>query len=215
MALNQIGFQGRIGPVFVDDTTVPGKKLVLLGMMMSDNTMKLIAKVGAYWDTMRSWKPSTDPDYFTVPAADISMGTYQDNQLYGVCPAYKVPNTGTAYDGFKALSNAANAWVNAVNYADLQLISNGQLVKTYTANDLIPGSGGSTTNVTTTTNNTGTITTTSATTPISQAPTVGEQLQTFFTNYWWAVLLLLGFLLWKPVIAPALGMGSKTKRKFR
>ncbi|GAB4043120.1 hypothetical protein [Spirosoma litoris] len=48
-----------------------------------------------------------------------------------------------------------------------------------------------------------------------QAATIGEQITTFLSNYWWVVVILALLLLWNPVIAPALGMGKKRKRSYR
>lgn len=48
-----------------------------------------------------------------------------------------------------------------------------------------------------------------------QAATIGEQITTFLSNYWWVVVILALLLLWNPIIAPALGMGKKRKRSYR
>lgn len=47
-----------------------------------------------------------------------------------------------------------------------------------------------------------------------QAATIGEQISTFLSNYWWVVVILALLLLWNPIIAPALGM-KKRKRSYR
>lgn len=79
---------------------------------------------------------------------------------------------------------------------------------------------GTTTGTTTTTTTTGSTTsgTTSgsstADTPVVQAaPTATEQISSYLSTYWWAVLLIAVALLWKPVIAPALGIKSSRRNR--
>ena len=126
-------------------------------------------------------------------ASEYTLGTHTDNESAGAVPAYKEP-ASTAFDGFDTNVSAMTKSIAA-------------------------GANGSiTTSTTTTTTTGGTGTGTSGTgntdvVPGNSAPSFMEQVQTFLTNYWWVVALVAVVLLWNPVIAPALGMGKKGKRK--
>ena len=77
--------------------------------------------------------------------------------------------------------------------------------------------GGSTTTGggSTTTTGGGSTSTGGGNVPVVAAPTTGDTITEYVKKYWWVGLLLLGAVLWKPVIAPALGLGSKTRRRMR
>jgi hypothetical protein len=188
MSITQIGYTGSVGPAFVDNSTVTGKKIFLQGMTQPNGTVGIFAK---------------EPEYAAnlgLTASEFTLGPYTGNQRVGDIPAFVAPSN-TNFSGFNT---------------DLAGMA---------ASTSVPGggstSGGSTTGGTSTTGGSsstgggstsgGTVTTTDNT---FKAPTVMEQFTTFFSNYWWLLLIVVGFLLWKPLIAPALGMGgSKRKRR--
>ncbi|QHV97564.1 hypothetical protein [Spirosoma endbachense] len=212
MALQQVGYLGKAGPVFVDQTS-DGKYVVIVGQVFADGTMMLKAKPAAYADNLRN--STAGPNYiFPYSSAQCSLGPYSENQTISVAPAYLQPATGPAFDYYL---NKASDWVTATSTAG-NSVSNetgGATTSTNTSS-----SGGTTTSTgstssgggtVTTTSNGGTVTTTDTT---YKAPTIGEQISTFLSNYWWLVLLVLVALLWKPLIAPALGL-SKKRRSYR
>ncbi len=47
------------------------------------------------------------------------------------------------------------------------------------------------------------------------APDTTTTVEAFLSKYWWAVLLVVVALLWKPIIAPALGIAPKRRRYSR
>ncbi|ADB36750.1 hypothetical protein [Spirosoma linguale] len=179
MATPQIGYLGRTGPTFIDDSTVPGKKIVLQGQTINGIT-GLFAKKPEYAAALG------------LVQSEYSLGPYSDNQRIGDIGPFKQPASGTAFDGFD--TNVA-AMVSA---------------------STIPGQGSTTTSTTSTSSSNSTDTSSSTDLTITQkAATVGEQIQTFLSNYWWVLLILGLLLLWNPIIAPALGMGKKKKRSYR
>ncbi|MVM34868.1 hypothetical protein GO755_32870 [Spirosoma sp. HMF4905] len=148
---------------------------------------------GQTWSNGVSGLYAKQPGYATnlgLSASIYTLGSYADNQRVSDIPAFKQPVSGPSFSGYD--SNVA-AMVTATT---------------------IPGSA----TITSTTTSTGTTTTSTGTTSAGttdttfSAPTLMEQVTTFLTNYWWLVALILLALLWKPFIAPFLGMGKKRRR---
>ena len=187
MAVTQIGYLGGVGPVFVDDSPGGGKKILLQGQ--GSPSAGLYAKQSGYATNIG------------LNASDYVLGAYADNQRVSDIPAFVQPTGGPNFSGF---DSNVSAMVSATT------IPGGGSTTT-------PTTGGGTTTTTgggtTTTTGGGTVVTTTDT--VYKAPTITEQVSTFASNYWWLILLILGFVLWKPFIAPALGMGGKRKRSYR
>lgn len=123
-----------------------------------------------------------------LTASDYVLGPYADNQRVSEIPAFKQPVAGSNFVGY---DSSISTMVSATT---------------------IPGSTTTTGTTTTTTTGTTGTTTTGTTDTTFKAPTIMEQISTFLSNYWWLLLIALGLLLWKPVIAPALGMGKRKRR---
>ena len=185
MALTQIGYLGNTGPIFTDDSPGGGKKIMLVGRVYG-GVMKLVAVQPAYVANLNAgYNPS-----------DFVLGSYTDLQVVGDAPAYTQPSTGAAYVGYTV---KGTDWVTATST---------------TGNETATGSGNTTGGSTSTgggsTSTGGGVTTTGGDTTFS-APTIMEQVTTFFSNYWWLVGIILLFLFWKQ-ISGALGFGKKRRR---
>lgn len=188
MAQTQIGYLGNTGPVFEDDATgVAGKKYLLQGQTASNGIVGLYIKQPAYATNLG------------LNAANYTLGAYADNQRIADLPAFKQPVNGTSFNGF---NTDVAAMVTATT---------------------IPGatsggttSGGSTSGGSTSGGSTSGGSTSGGNNDVSvfSAPTIMEQISTFASNYWWLILIVGGFLLWKPLIAPALGIKTR-KRSYR
>ena len=196
MATTQLGFLGRTGPTFIDDSTVAGKKIVLQGRLYG-GVMKIAATSPAYAQALGL---SDAPGAYT-------LGPYTDNQVIGDAPAYTQPATGVAYDAFLIKDSS---WVSPSGNAGLQ--SAGSSAPATGGGSPAPSGGG-------TPAPTGGGTPAPAgndnSTVTYQAATIGEQISTFLSSYWYVVVILALLLLWNPVIAPALGMKPKRKRSYR
>ncbi|SFD67483.1 hypothetical protein [Spirosoma endophyticum] len=187
MAYTQVGYLGNTGPIFTDDSPGGGKKIMLVGRNYG-GVMKLVAVQPAYVANLNGG----------FAPADFVLGNYVDLQVVGDAPTYRQPSTGAAFVGYVAVGSD---WVTATSTA---------------GNEPGTGSGGTTTGGSTSTGGGSTSTgggsvSTGGDTTFS-APTIMEQVSTFLSNYWWLVLIIVGFLLWKPFIAPALGFSKKRRR---
>ena len=187
MAFTQIGYLGGAGggPVFEETGNASAGGKKIIMVGQSSPSPGMYAKQAAYAGQLN------------LPAADYSLGPYVDNQRVGDIPAFKVPTGGVSFSGFD--SNVA-AMVSGTS------IPGGSTTTGSTTTGSTTTSTGSTTTSGGTTTDTGTVT--------YKAATVGEQISTFLSNYWWVVVILALLLLWNPVIAPALGM-KKRRRYYR
>jgi hypothetical protein len=202
MAIVQLGFLGKQGPVFVDDAAVPGKFIIIIGEL---GTNKLVVKQPAYAGQLQT--STSGPRYkFPKAESECTLGPYSDNQQIGNIPAYKQPASGTQFDYYE---NVQEDWV-AVG-APTPTAGGGSGAGSGGSGSGGSGSGGSGSGGSGSGSSGGVITTTDTT---YKAPTIGEQISTFLSNYWWLVLLIAVALLWKPLIAPALGL-SKKRRSYR
>jgi len=193
MSITQAGYLGRTGPVFIDDSTQSGKKILLVGNV-ANGVVSYQVKQPAFASNLGS--------SFPYPASDFSLGPYSDNQTIVMSPAYKVPATGDAFDSYKGVESD---WVAGTATANTTP-SGGSTGGSPTTGGNTGGSTGGNTG-----GSTGGGVSTGGDGGVYKAPTVMEQISTFLSNYWWLVLLIVAALLWKPVIAPALGMGKKKR----
>jgi hypothetical protein len=195
MALIQKGYLGGQGPVFIDDTVAGSGKVAILQGRMTDGVMKLFAVQAAY---------ATQLSGFPYTADQCSLGPYTDNQFVVNAPAYTQPPnaaTNTTY------SNVGTDWVsgNGAGTTNTTTTSTGTTAST--------GTTTSTGTTNTGTTSTGTSTGTGSGNTISTVTTQAtDSVSDFLTKYWWAIALVAIVLLWKPVIAPALGLDKRRRR---
>jgi hypothetical protein len=200
MALIQKGYLGTQGPVFIDDATAGTGKVIIMQGRMTNGVMKLFAVQPAYANILSG---------FPYSESDCTLGPYTDNQFVINSPTYKQPTNASTNNTY---GNVADDWVTGDGAGTTNTATS--TTTTGSTNTGTTTAGTTNTNTTTTTGNTntGTTTTTSTTPVVVSAPTMNEQISAFFGTYWWAVLLIVVALLWKPVIAPALGIRPKRRR---
>jgi hypothetical protein len=206
MALIQKGYLGTQGPVFIDDATAGTGKVIIMQGRMTNGVMKLFAVQPAYANILSG---------FPYSEADCTLGPYTDNQFVINSPPYKQPTNAATNNTY---GNVADDWVTGDGAGTTNsntattTTTNSNTGNTSSGSTTTSGTTNTTTNTSTGNTNTGTTTTTSTTPVVVSAPTMNEQISAFFGTYWWAVLLIVVALLWKPVIAPALGIRPKRRR---
>lgn len=193
MAIAQIGFLGRTGPIFRDDAPGGGKYILLLGRIA---TGKIVAKQPA-------WAGNLNVNGTPLNPADYVTGGYADEQVLGNLPAYTQPAI-TEYDGYTPISNTWTAGTGTGgNTGTYQGATPTTTTTTTTGGGMATTGGG------------GMAATGGVDSTVYKTPTLGEQVQTFLSSYWWVLVIAAIVLLWQPVIAPALGLGKKSGKKYR
>jgi hypothetical protein len=202
MALIQKGYLGTQGPVFIDDATAGTGKVIIMQGRMTNGVMKLFAVQPAYANILSG---------FPYSEADCTLGPYTDNQFVINSPTYKQPPNASTNNTY---GNVADDWVTGDGAGTTNTATSTTTTGSTNTGTTTTGTTNTNTTTTTSTGNTssGTTTTTSTTPVVVSAPTTSEQISAFFGTYWWAVLLIVVALLWKPVIAPALGIRPKRRR---
>lgn len=198
MAIKQVGYLGRTGPVFIDDTIIAGKYLLLLGRSIN-GTVQMVAKLPRWADNLAGFYSATG-----LVIQDLSLGNFGDETIVGPSPAFKQP-ADIAFDGFDtnvdAMYNVGTLPPNVVINPPVSNNNTGQTATT-----------GSNTGGTATTGQTAI--NTGTTTVINSAPNaVMESITAFLKSYWWAVVLVLLVVLWVPIVRPALLGKPKPIRK--
>ena len=199
MAIVQVGYFSGVGPLFVDDSTVAGKYIILQGENYNGNFV-LRVKSSGY---------ATNLNTFPYAASLCVFGPYTDNQTVMAVPAHKAP-ANTTTGGYQ---NIVSGWV------DVPASSGGTGLVNQTDKPATTSTGTTTSTTTSTSTGTSDVSTggsgTVDNTAGLKAATIGEQITAFFKDYWYVVVLLAVLLLWGPVISPALGLSKKRKRSYR
>ncbi|GAB3999528.1 hypothetical protein GCM10028807_50010 [Spirosoma daeguense] len=136
--------------------------------------------------------------------AALNLGAYNETQRDNRFP---VADLGAGHV-YVAQFDTSTDWKEG-GPKDTKTITGGTAGTTTTTT----GTTTTTTGGTTTTTGGGTTTTGGGTTTLFSAGDTGTTIESFLSKYWWAVLLIVVALLWKPIIAPALGIRTSRRRR--